>query len=206
MRALRPIIALLFTILWSAPALHAQRSGIGFKAGVLGSTARSELRQFRPLPGAVAGLYFPLGISPRIELQPELLVSYQGSSYSIGETDLRAVERQLYVQIPLKVKFFLSNTFNLQLGGQAGRLLSAWTKDEKDGTRANTSSYADWDLGLVGGVGVDLLSGWDLTLRYYNGLTAILADDDTYFPYNRTLQFTVGYRFVQFRKQYARRH
>ncbi|HMQ77166.1 MAG TPA: outer membrane beta-barrel protein [Flavobacteriales bacterium] len=183
---------------------HAQRSAIGIKGGIVLGTARSALVQYGLVPGATLGPYAAFGVSDRIELQPELLVSLNGASYAVGENDDRWVDRQLYAHLPLSVKLFVSNTLNLHIGGQLGWLLMART-DTDDGTINTTDRFVPLDAGVIAGLGLDLIGGTDLTLRYYGGVTPTLADDSTVYPRNNTLQFTVGYRFKPFKRRYARR-
>lgn len=188
----------------TAATTHAQRSALGVKGGLVLGTARSELVRYGLVPGATLGPYAAFGVSDRIELQPELLVSLQGASYVVGENDDRWVDRQLYAHLPLSVKFFVSNTLNLHMGGQLGWLLMART-DTDDGAINTTDRFVPLDAGIIAGLGLDLISGTDLTLRYYGGVTPTLADDSAIYPRNNTLQLTVGHRFKPFKRRYARR-
>lgn len=193
-----------FALLLIAMATHGQRSAIGIKGGVVLGTARSELVRYGMVPGATLGPYAAIGVSDRIELQPELLVSLQGASYVVGENEDRWVDRQLYAHLPISVKFFVSNTFNLHLGGQLGWLLLART-DTDDGAINTTDRFVPLDAGVIAGLGLDLIGGTDLTLRYYGGITPTLAEDRTLYPRNQTLQLSVGYRFKPFKQRHARR-
>mgnify|MGYP003381875280 CR=1 FL=1 len=190
------LLIALFALAWPLGSL-AQRSGIGVKGGILGSLTRSALVRYQPVPGGTLGFYAPLHGGSRFELQPELLITLQGSTHMDTENDLRRSDRLLYLHLPISTKFFLSNTFNLQAGGQVGWLLLARTTTS-DGTRDSRSDFTPMDAGLVVGIGVDLRSGTDLALRYYNGLVPVLMADSTVFPHNNTLQFTLGYRFIRF--------
>src|SRR5262245_61205326 len=74
-------------IILAVPALgqRPSRSGIGLKLGPQLASQRAPGYNFQPVPGGVIGVYVPLWICPRLELQPELLGSMQGSSFDIGE-------------------------------------------------------------------------------------------------------------------------
>lgn len=191
-------------LMLTAAGTRAQRSALGIKGGVVLSTARSELVRYGPVPGATLGPYAALGVSDRIEVQPELLVSLQGASYLVGEDEARWVDRHLYAQLPVSVKFFVSNTFNLHMGGQLGWLLLARTETVEE-ARTTTDRFVPLDAGIIAGLGLDLIGGTDLTLRYYGGVTPTLAEDSTVYPRNNTLQLTVGYRFRPFKRRHARR-
>lgn len=184
--------------------LMAQRSGLGIKGGPLMSTTRSEVIENFPLPGAVMGLYAPITIGPGLELQPELLVAAMGSGYRKPKGD-PVIDRTIYIQGPLSLKWYTGNGFNLQGGVQAGKLLFAMERQGAGEWEDVSQRFNNIDVGFNGGMGVDFRSGVDLTLRYYNGMTPVLEADDALFPRNRSLQFTLGYRVVQFSKAVRRR-
>ena len=187
-------------------AAMAQRSGIGVKGGPLLSETRSGAIATKPLIGASAGLYFPLRAGQRFELQPELLVTSLGAAYTMPDDD-RAIVRNVYVQIPLSAKLFFTNSLNVQGGFQMGYLI--WAKQTVDGESSDVKeSYENMDLGLVLGAGVDLVSGVDFGLRYYNGLKPILLNDDVYYPRNQAYMLSIGYRFSHLKapKFNRRRH
>ncbi len=179
-------------------AVHAQQrgsSGAGLKLSGQWTTLGGAGTDYRPVAGALGGLYVPVLVGNRFELQPELLVSYQGARTRVDE----GVEHQLrlvYVQLPILAKLYVSNALNAQFGVQAGKLLSARIDDQRveDG-------FEPWDLGFVGGIGVDLMSGFDISARYYVGHTPILSDPTDEFPLNRSAQLGFGYRIAHFQRR-----
>jgi hypothetical protein len=187
-------------MLLTLPALgqKAGKSGVGFKIGGQLATSRSAVYTYEPIAGATMGLYAPLMLMNRFEVQPELLLSMQGSAFTPVE-GARTVSHLYYVQLPISAKMYMSNVVNLQCGLQAGWLALATQNGERV-----TDRYKPTDVGLNVGLGADMRGGTDLTLRYYSGLTPVLVNDDQVFPSNRTLQFTVGHRFLRI-KGHARR-
>lgn len=184
----------LFALLGSAGTLVAQQpaSGIGLKGGPQLTTWRSAASAFRPVPGFLGGVYGPLGVGNRIELQPELLLSYQGATQKVAEGRTLAF-RALNLHFPVVAKFFLDHTFNLQAGAFGAFAVMA-TADGKDAVdRMQTT-----EMGLLAGIGLDGKSGFDITLRYCGGMTELLKQDDALYPTSRAVQLTCGYRFVQF--------
>lgn len=190
----RLIVALF--LLSTAPAM-AQRIALGMKAGLLGSRSHAHHIQTSPVAGATGGLYLPYAIGERMELQPELLAAYLGSGYQEPDGDRYSV-RTLYVQVPLSVKVFLGSSINIQGGPQMGWLMMAQL-ETPEGTSVVTDKYHSMDWGMNIGAGADLRSGWDLTLRYYSGMEPTLVGDQALFPRNRSVQFTAGYRIMDFR-------
>ncbi|MBK8226314.1 MAG: PorT family protein [Flavobacteriales bacterium] len=180
-----------------APVLFAQRSGIGIKGGPLMSGTKSATLAANWIPGASIGAYFALRAGPRMELQPELLLTSLGAGYSMPDGE-RSKVRTLYAQVPLSFKVYLSNVVNLQAGAQMGRLLLA-QQISPEGSSDVTSSHEHWDYGVILGAGADLVSGVDLGLRYYSGLRPVLSDDQAYFPRNRSMALSLGYRMGRLR-------
>ncbi len=187
------------SLLWCAlvislPALCQRpgRSGIGLKAAAQWSTQRAEGFRSDPVPGAAAGIYFPLWCGNRFELQPELLISAQGASLPIPEGEARSL-RMLYAQLPINAKLYVSNALNAQFGLYGARLLSV----RMDGDDVS-SAYKTFDFGFTAGIGVDFMSGFDITARYNFGHTPVLAGDATEFPVNRVAHLSFGYRIARF--------
>ncbi len=98
------------------------RSGIGLKAGPQGTNLFGSDKVYKPIPGVVGGIYFPLWVGARFELQPELLLSYQGSQLPDAENGPGRM-RMLYLCLPLNAKLYLSNALNIQGGVQESRIL-----------------------------------------------------------------------------------
>lgn len=193
----------LVAILATGASIQAQYSGIGIKGGIQASTAHAILIRTGPIPGATAGVYVPWGIAPKIEVQPEVLVSTLGTEWTEPDGD-SYTERSLYLQVPVTFKYFLTNGFNLAAGFQFGKPMAAQVTG-REGTRDVLERYENLDMGFVGGAGMGFQHGLDLSLRLYSANTRFLGDDDALFAKNRSIQLTVGYRFVQFRRSYTRR-
>ncbi len=196
-----PFIPLAMALLLPSLACRAQypsASGLGITAGPQAAFWHSAGAIYRPVPGAVAGLYVPIGIGNRWELQPELLLSMDGTAQDIPEGPQRIL-RTFHAALPVDLKLFLGRTFNLQVGAWGGYLLHA----RMAGNDA-TSAISTLDMGVCAGMGIGTASGVDLTLRYCNGLANTLKDDRALFPSSRMLVATVGKRLVQFRS--ARNH
>ncbi|MBK7943806.1 MAG: PorT family protein [Flavobacteriales bacterium] len=178
-------------------AACAQHSGIGIKGGPLASHMQSATLSTNKIPGASLGIYVPLRAGPRMELQPEFLLTSFGARYAMADGGTSAV-RTLYAQVPLSFKLYLGNIFNGQVGLQMGRLLTAQQSTEAGRTTV-TESYEHWDYGFILGAGADMVSGLDLGLRYYNGLRPVMMDDDGSYPRNRALMLSAGYRVGRLR-------
>lgn len=152
----------------------------------------SEAAAYRPVPGFVLGFYAPCWVGNRWELQPDLLLSLAGTSKNLPDGG-RSKVSNLSAVMPVCLKVFLSPAFNIQAGVQGGYLLAARSGDEDISSQLN-----QLDMGMTVGAGIGTNEGLDITLRYYNGLRNTLVNDMALFPMNRTLQLTVGHRFIQY--------
>lgn len=189
---------LLFASVLIAPKVAlSQASGLGIKGGPLMSDIHSGATSSEQIPGGTVGMYFPLHGGARFELQPELLLTSLGAGYEDAEGERSSV-RTLYVQVPIAAKLFLGNTLNVHGGVLGGRLLAA-QQYTPDGNSDLRDSYRKMDWGVILGLGADLRSGVDFTFRYYSGMAPLLVDDETLFPRNRSMELTVGYRFMRFK-------
>jgi hypothetical protein len=190
--AVRRLALLLFVLV--PFGAFSQRSGIGLKAGLGAAQTRSGAMNGRFTTGATAGIYAPLLAAPRFELQPELLLTALGSGH-LGSQGERYTVRTIYVQLPLLAKVYVSGTLNAQVGVLAGKLVHA-AQFAGSGTRDVTADHRTDEVALLLGAGLDLPSGLDITLRYHNGMTPVLANDDLLFPRNQAVLISVGYRLV----------
>lgn len=150
------------------------------------------------IPGFSAGLYAPIAAAPRLEIQPEVLLSMMGTGFIEPDGDRYSI-RSLYVQAPVSAKYFLNNEISLQGGVQLGKLLMAQRIDA-DGTTNVRDHFKTFDMGFALGLGYDLRTGMDVTLRYYSGMPTLLKDDDALFPRSRCLQLTLGKRLMRLKK------
>lgn len=193
MRCILLLPSLLLTVL-ACQAQRPSRSGLGYAGGPQMATWHSEAVMYRPVPGAAVGLYAPIWAGNRVELQPELLLSLQGYRRDLPDGGSSTLN-DLRLAMPFSVKLFLGRIFSLQAGVQGSCLLLA-RADGKDAREA----LSPLDMGVHAGLGIGTIGGLDLTLRYYNGLSNLLAEDHALYPSNRTLLFTAGYRFMQFQR------
>ena len=172
----------------------AQNSGLGIKGGVLMGTLASEVQRTTWVPGGTLGLYAPVAIGTRMELQPELLLTTTGAGFTRPDGQGYDV-RVVYANVPVSVKFFMNNRLNFGAGAQFGHRILAQRTDAS-GTSDVSDRFESMDLGLITAAAYDFDSGVDLTLRAYWGTTPVLREDDVLFPRNRSVQFTAGYRLV----------
>lgn len=167
-----------------------QYTGIGVKIAAQWTTQRGSGVYYAGVPGGAAGLYVPIWVGPRFEMQPELLASVQGAT--LERADVSTDLQMIYLHVPITAKFFLTNAFHVDGGLLGGKLLAA----KADGADV-TEDYLPYDFGFLMGLGVDTYGGFDIALRYYSGFTPVLANDSQIYPLNRSVQLSLGYRVLQ---------
>ena len=160
---------------------------LGIKAGA--NFANTNISGSESITALHAGAFGQFKFA-NLGIQPELLFSKQGSSFSGGgEVNLD------YVNIPVMVKFFLPLGLNLQAGPQFGVLLNAEDEDGFDISNGLKNS----DLSAALGAGWDAPFGLQFTARYVFGLSDIDDGLGTEVR-NRTFQLSIGYTLFKLGK------
>ncbi|WP_370089629.1 porin family protein [Ekhidna sp.] len=172
----------------SAVAFSQVSAGIGIKAGAnFANTNISGSESITSLHGGAYGLFKLANIG----IQPEVLFSKQGSSFTGGgEVNLD------YVNIPVMVKFYLPAGLNFQAGPQFGMLLNA---EDEDGTDLK-DGLKNSDLSAALGAGWDAPFGLQFTARYVIGLSDNndgISNEDIK---NKTFQLSIGYTLFKLGK------
>ena len=142
-----------------------------------------------------------------IGIQPEVLFSKQGSSYTVNTTNYEA--NYDYINVPIMLKFYLPAGLNLQIGPQFGFLSSSelintatGVKDPQDAAKLFSEES---DLSASFGAGWDLPFGLTIDARYNLGLKDIKVTPSTN-PAdvvefnNNVFQISLGYKLFKFGK------
>lgn len=187
----------------------------GVSMAVLDGTINQETKY---KPGLHLGTVMRWRPSTRVAIQPELVYSRQGSSneMTVGRgITLENKTKLSYLNLPILLKVYLGEVVNLQVGPQFGLLLGA-RQDGQVGYQSNSGNggyisatkdvKADYkgDVGICGGLGIDLKNGLLVAARLNYGLTDINNNQlDKQIRevfgidglHNRVLEFSVGYMF-----------
>jgi len=130
-----------------------------------------------------AGLVAEIKLLDRFAIQPELLYSTQGATYKYAAEEFK--NELGYLSIPVMAKFYLTDSFSLEVGPQASFLLSE--KDNVDFEDAET-----FEFGINAGLGFKLTENFFIQGRYGLGLTEASKNADVK---NSTVQLSVGFLF-----------
>ncbi len=191
----RSILILTASFLLFTGPLLAQRPSYGLKGGPHMSSFHAANLRTTLIPGITIGGYAPVSLSPRFDLQPELLLSTLGTGV-LGTDGERSELRTANVQLPILAKYFLTRRLNIQAGPQIGYLFLA-TEFNNGNINTISDRFKPLDIGTCIGIAIDGRRGTDLTFRYYSGIVPIMKDDEKIFPRNRSFQLSIGKRFVQ---------
>ena len=205
---------------------NAQKSvRFGVKAGLNVATITGDYyTNSEPRLGVHAGGLLDIKLTNRFSIQPELLLSLQGTKFDRtfrnGDFRTEYTRNLAYINVPVMAKFYVLPKLSLEAGPQLGFLVAA--KDKVSGTEFNNDGsvstasrttdvkgdFATIDAGVNFGLSYYFTDNFFAQGRYSLGLSSI---DDRSYNYNdntnefesysdfnaqnSVLQFSVGYRF-----------
>ena len=146
------------------------------------------------LTGLVLGLYGEYKMQPKLSISGELLYSQQGAMFEYERSEERILLD--YINIPVLLSYYASNSFAFKMGLQAGYLLSAtvqYTDFRYDATDTeDVIKYCNTlDFSIPVGLSYTFDFGLKIDARYNFGLSKILKRDGNYT--NSVFQITLGY-------------
>jgi opacity protein-like surface antigen len=180
------LVAVLF--LATSASIQAQLVKFGVKAGVnfanqTGDAFDAPDVDKEGITSFHAGVVAEIKLLDRFAIQPELLYSTQGATYKNAVSEFK--NELGYLSIPVMAKFYLTDSFSLEVGPQASFLLSE--KDNVDFEDAET-----FEFGVNAGLGFKLTDNFFIQGRYGLGLTDASRNADVK---NSTVQLSVGFLF-----------
>ncbi len=193
---------LLLLFLWVVLARpsFAQETSFGLKGGLnISSLGGNNSQVGSAKVGFHAGMYLSTPFSDQVSFQPELVYSQQG--YRISGANSAAGNpiniNYNYLNLPLILKIYPNEGFNIQLGPQVGYLLNI--TESSGGSSGILGGGKKFDFGLAVGIGYELESGLNLSARYNLGLanTPQYSNNLNLNSTNRVFQLSVGYTFGQ---------
>ncbi|EDP95269.1 porin family protein [Kordia algicida OT-1] len=155
----------------------------GFKAGInLSNYSGSNLDDIQDglndaRIGAVFGFFVDMHVAGKLRFQPELLYSAQGAK----EEALRAD----YLQVPLMLKYELTEFLNIQVGPQVGVKIHEFE-----------DNFKNFDFAVNGGIGIEIVENLAAEARYSLGLIDMFDEDraPNFEGKNAVIQLGITYR------------
>jgi opacity protein-like surface antigen len=172
----------------TSASIQAQLLQIGVKGGVnfasqTGDAFPEQNFDKEGITSFHAGLVAELKLLERFSIQPELLYSTQGATYKNAVTEFK--NELGYISIPVMAKFYLTDSFSLEVGPQASFLVSE--KNDFDVEDGET-----FEFGLNAGLGYKITKNFFVQGRYGLGLTEASKNADIK---NSTVQLSAGFMF-----------
>ncbi len=197
----RITLSILLCIFATSLSLKAQSSDIefGLKAGANYSQFTPDLEvngikiaNYKGKLGYYAGGFLNIGLSEKLQFQPELLLAMQGSRVimegvemqgSFESTpmifDFKSSINDLSLILPLEMRYFLTTKFFIEAGPQLGYIIDRKYKAEDnefegnvptDPNDPNNFDYDKFEFGLNLGTGYMLADNLIISARYFLGL------------------------------------
>ena len=162
---------------------YAQSVKFGVKAGLNYANVTGSEIKTDAITNFHAGIVSEINLTKGLAFQPELIYSTQGATYKTATEDFK--NDLGYITIPVILKISLSDSLMLELGPQAGFLLSE--KNKFDAQKTNT-----FDFTANVGLGLKITQNLFADARYGLGLTEIKTDSKIK---NSVLQLSLGILF-----------
>ena len=173
--------------------LRAQHVNIGIKAGLnLYNINNDNNSEYDTKAGFHAGLLGHIHVAKHFAIQPELVYSSQGATYTTDNVETRI--KLGYINVPVMFQYMFDNGFRLQAGPQLGLLVNA--KSETENSSADIKENLN-SIDLAMGIGVGYInpkSGFGIDARYNLGLSDI-NENGPVKSTNRGFQVGVFYLF-----------
>ena len=178
-------VLILLAITLSSTTFYAQDLDLGIKAGMNFSNI-TDATGLSNRTGFVFGAFAGAKLGDKVGIQGDLLYSQQGAEFDGGEIDLN------YVNVPVVLKYFLTESIHIHGGPQFGFVVDDNVKSVFQDIEEGVDSKS-FDLTGVIGVGVDLPFGIRLDGRYNFGLTDVFDGGD---GKNSVITLSAGYSFL----------
>jgi len=192
------IVAVMALFAFESSAQNVTRDDVAAGLGVRGGAnfynfggADAGGNDFTNRIGYHVGLFTNLFLGERIAIEPGAYYSVKGTqNQDIANT--RAVLN--YIDVPLLFRFYLLDGLNVFAGPQASFLInSRFEGDILGGTVGiNSEAVAATDLGIVAGVGYNLVRGINLQASYEHGTSRVFKNNNADI-YNRGFKLSLGF-------------
>ena len=197
MKQLSKIIAVTFTAFLCGNAVQAQDFSFGPKVGYnnakLEGKSWQQFHDNNSIDGFHVGVFAEIRFD-KFAIQPEVYYSSAGGKWkgTIENADFEHDFNLNYVNVPLMLKYYLTNGIAIEAGPQAGFLTDSKVKfSDLD---PDSSKFNEFDFSVNVGLSINLPLNFMISARYNAGLTNVIDHPDVDWK-NRVMQLSLGYRF-----------
>ncbi len=175
---MKKLLLVTFIFIGSYASVNAQAFGI--KAGLnFANFSGNDANDFNVLSSFHAGLVAEMHLMDALSVQPEFLYSVQGAKTKDETYKLN------YVTLPVMLKLYFTDSFNIHAGPQMGLLIS----ESDNFTNFESNTY---DFGFAGGVEFFFADSFSAQARYNAGTSKV---SDNVELKNSVLQLSLCYMF-----------
>lgn len=159
-----------------------QEIDLGLKAGA-NFASITDASGLSNRTGFLIGVFAGVKFSDKLGIQGDLLYSQQGANLDPKDINLN------YINVPIVLKYYLVQGFNLQAGPQFGFIVDDNIKD----VLGNVNEAESFDLAGVLGLGYDFPFGIRIEGRHNFGLTDVF---NSIKGKNSVTSIAIGYSFL----------
>lgn len=165
---------------------------LGIKGGLNVSTLMGDFDDLGIRTSIHIGLLAEIIVTDHFSLQPELLYSGQGATYT-GDNPFVGRIKLDYITLPVLAKFPIAKNLSLEAGPQVGFLISS--KNKTGSFNEDIDDLETVDFGVNAGLEYELKNGIIFQGRYNLGLTDLGIAGDNNRASHSVIQFSIGYLF-----------
>ena len=180
---MKKLVQICFIVFLFIQQGYSQSIKLGVKAGLNYSNVTGSEINTDAITSYHAGIVARFSIIEGLAFQPELLYSTQGATYNTALNDFK--NELGYITIPAMLQINIFKSVTLDLGPQAGFLLS-----EKNNLDVNDTKTFDFTANA--GLGLKITNNLFAQARYGLGLTEIKTDSKIK---NSVFQLSLGILF-----------
>lgn len=183
------LLSMLTTTLFSHKTKRDEGVVIGLKGGLNASKfLSSDIISQKTRSGFHIGFISEIIVSEKVSFQPELLYSSQGNVEPLTK------QKYEYLNIPLILRYVVSNSLSIDAGAQIGFLINSFRKGNDANTNLSNQNFIDF-AGVCGAT-YELYNIF-FQARYNLGpVNTNSADNSDIFKYqNSVFQLSSGYNF-----------
>lgn len=197
MKKLTKLIIALFAVMVFTENATAQELTFGPKVGYnnakLSGKNFKEFHDKNSINGFHVGFFAELRFN-KVAIQPEVYYSSEGGKWKVFENN-SAVDHDFnlnYVQVPVMIKYYLTNGIAIEAGPQAGFLTKSNMKfSDLD---PDSAKFNEFDFSVNVGLSINLPLHLMVSARYNAGVTNVVDHPDVDWK-NRVMRLSVAYRF-----------
>ncbi|WLD24488.1 porin family protein [Flavobacterium dauae] len=195
MKQLPKIIAMLCTALFCANSVQAQEFSFGPKVGYnnakLSGKSWSDFHDTNSMSGFHVGAFAEIRFN-KFAIQPEVYYSSTSGKLKATSDNVEHDFDLNYVNVPLMIKYYLTNSLAIEAGPQAGFL----TESDMNFSDLDPDSpkFNDFNFSVNVGLSLNLPLNLMLSARYNAGMTNVTDHPDVDWK-NKVMQLSLGYRF-----------